>query len=78
MLNITNFYSNIEGTISVDDTIVANISANLSTGGNINISKMIVDKDKYSANMTAVLADAKTFEEKVFADFANVSTSDKE
>ena len=63
MLNITNFYSNIEGTISVDNTIV---------------SKMIVDKDKYSANMTAVLADAKTFEEKVFADFANASTSDKE
>lgn len=71
MLNINNFYSNIDGTISVDDTIVANISANLSTSGNINITKMIIDKDKYFANITTILADVKAFEEKVFADFNN-------
>lgn len=77
MLNINNFYSNIDGTISIDDTIVANISANLSTNGNINFSKMVIDKDKYFANITAVLADIKTFEEKVFADFTNTLTSSK-
>ena len=77
MLNINNFYSNIDGTISIDDTIVANISANLSTNGNINFSKMVIDKDKYFANITAVLSDIKTFEEKVFADFTNTLTSSK-
>ena len=59
MLNINNFYSNIDGTISIDDTIVANISANLSKNAHINFSKMVIDKDKYFANITAVLADIK-------------------
>ena len=77
MLNINNFYSNIDGAISIDDTIVANISANLSTNGNINFSKMVIDKDKYFAKITAVLADIKTFEEKVFADFTNTLISSK-
>lgn len=77
MLNINNFYSNIDGTISVDDKVVANISANLSTNGSINITKMIIDKNKYFANITTILADVKAFEEKVFADFNNTLIANK-
>lgn len=67
MLSITSFYSNIEGTISIDDDVIANISANMSTDGNISISKTIIDKDKYQANLESCIADTKEFEEKVLA-----------
>lgn len=67
MLSITSFYSNIEGTISIDDDVIANISANMSTDGNVSISKTIIDKDKYQANLELCIADTKEFEEKVLA-----------
>jgi hypothetical protein len=67
MLSITSFYSNIEGTISIDDDVIANISANMSTDGNVSISKTIIDKDKYQANLESCIADTKEFEEKVLA-----------
>lgn len=71
MLSITSFYSNIEGTISVNDTVVANISANISTDGNISISKTIVDKAKYQENIATCISDTKEFEEKVLSDNVN-------
>lgn len=67
MLSITSFYSNIEGTISINDDVIANISANMSTDGNVSISKTIIDKDKYQANLESCIADTKEFEEKVLA-----------
>lgn len=67
MLSITSFYSNIEGTISIDDDVIANISANMSTDGNVSISKTIIDKDKYQANLESCIADTKEFEKKVLA-----------
>lgn len=71
MLSITSFYSNIEGTISVDDTVVANISANISTDGNISISKTIVDKAKYQESIATCISDTKEFEEKVLSGNVN-------
>lgn len=71
MLSITSFYSNIEGTISVNDTVVANISANISTDGNISISKTIVDKAKYQENIATCISDTKEFEEKVLSGNVN-------
>lgn len=67
MLSITSFYSNIEGTISINDDVIANISANMSTDGNVSISKIITDKDKYQANLETCIADTKEFEEKVLS-----------
>lgn len=67
MLSITSFYSNIEGTISINDDVIANISANMSTDGNVSISKTIIDKDKYQTNLEACIADTKEFEEKVLS-----------
>ncbi len=67
MLSITSFYSNIEGTISINDEVIANISANMSTDGNVSISKTIIDKDKYQTNLEICLADTKEFEEKVLS-----------
>lgn len=67
MLSITSFYSNIEGTISINDDVIANISANMSTDGNVSISKTITDKDKYQANFETCIADTKEFEEKVLS-----------
>lgn len=67
MLSITSFYSNIEGTISINNDVIANISANMSTDGNVSISKTITDKDKYQANLETCIADTKEFEEKVLS-----------
>lgn len=72
MLSITSFYSNIEGTISINDDVIANISANMSTDGNVSISKTITDKDKYQANLETCIADTKEFEEKVLSGTAKV------
>jgi len=71
MLSITSFYSNIEGTISVEDEVVANISANMSTDGNVSISKTIVNKDKYQENIATCISDTKEFEEKVLSGNVN-------
>ena len=71
MLSITSFYSNIEGTISVEDEVVANISANMSTDGNVSISKTIVNKDKYQKNIATCISDTKEFEEKVLSGNVN-------
>lgn len=71
MLSITSFYSNIEGTISVEDEVIANISANMSTDGNVSISKTIVDKDKYQKNIETCISDTKEFEEKVLSGNVN-------
>lgn len=67
MLSITSFYSNVEGTISINDDVIANISANMSTDGNISISKTIINKEKYQANLETCIADTKEFEEKVLS-----------
>ena len=67
MLSITSFYSNIEGTISINDDVIANISANMSTDGNVSISKTITDKDKYQTNLETCIADTEEFEEKVLS-----------
>lgn len=72
MLNITSYYSNVEGTVAVEDKIVATISANLSTNGSININKMVTDPKSYLANIDTALADIKAFEEKVIADFSTI------
>lgn len=72
MLNITSYYSNVEGTVAIEDKIVATISANLSTDGNININKMITDPKGYLANIDTALTDIKTFEEKVITDFSTI------
>lgn len=72
MLNITSYYSNVEGTIAIEDKVVATVSANLSIGGSINISKMITDPEGYLTNIDAVLADIKTFEKKVITDFSTL------
>lgn len=69
MLNITSFYSNIEGTISVNENVIANISANMSTDGNVSFSKTVVDPTTYAANLETCIADTKEFEEKVIKDF---------
>lgn len=67
MLSITSFYSNIEGTISINDDVIANISANMSTDGNVSISKTIINKEKYQTNLETCIADTKEFEEKVLS-----------
>ena len=67
MLSITSFYSNIEGTISINGDVIANISANMSTDGNVSISKTITDKDKYQTNLETCIADTKEFEENVLS-----------
>lgn len=67
MLSITSFYSNIEGTISINGDVIANISANMSTDGNVSISKTITDKDKYQTNLETCIADTKEFEEEVLS-----------
>lgn len=72
MLNITSYYSNVEGTIAVEDKVVATVSANLSTNGSININKMITDPEAYLTNIDAVLVDIKAFEEKVVSDFSTI------
>lgn len=67
MLSITSFYSNIEGTISINGDVIANISANMSTDGNVSISKTITDKDKYQTNLETCIADTKEFEENILS-----------
>ena len=67
MLSITSFYSNIERTISINGDVIANISANMSTDGNVSISKTITDKDKYQTNLETCIADTKEFEEEVLS-----------
>lgn len=76
MLNITSFYTNMEGSITVDEEPVATISANLNTGGSINISKMVTNPTLYTENIDAVLEDVKAFEQKVIKDFTAVKPAE--
>ena len=59
--------SDYDTTISINDDVIANISANMSTDGNVSISKTIMDKDKYQTNLETCIADTKEFEEKVLS-----------
>lgn len=74
MLNTTTS-KNFSGTSTIDNVVVANMYADISENGNVNINKTITDQKAYSQNKTAVEKDMADFDELVYSSIDTDSTS---
>jgi hypothetical protein len=59
---------NYNGQVKIGDIVVAQLNANISANGGINISKTIQDQETYLANKKAVLDEIAEFENTVLGD----------
>ena len=76
MLNTTTS-KNFSGTSTIDNVVVANMYANISENGNVNINKTITDQKTYINNKELVEKDMSDFDEFVYSsiDADSISTS---
>ena len=74
MLNTTTS-KNFSGTSTIDNVVVANMYANISENGNVNINKTITDQKTYINNKELVEKDMSDFDEFVYSSIDADSTS---
>ena len=74
MLNTTTS-KNFSGTSTIDNVVVANMYANISENGNVNINKTITDQKTYINNKELVEKDMGDFDEFVYSSIDADSTS---
>ena len=74
MLNTTTS-KNFSGTSTIDNVVVANMYANISENGNVNINKTITDQKTYINNKELVEKDMSDFDEFVYSSIDADSTT---
>lgn len=74
MLNTTTS-KNFSGTSTIDNVVVANMYANISENGNVNINKTITDQKAYINNKELVEKDMSDFDEFVYSSIDVDSTT---
>ena len=74
MLNTTTS-KNFSGTSTIDNVVVANMYANISENGNVNINKTITDQKTYVNNKELVEKDMSDFDEFVYSSIDADSTT---